>query len=478
MENQKGKIVILGDFLHEGIEAAITTRGYNFEKMSLYGVKPKTWLKRVSVLDELIEADLLSAIIVYLPTPVLLHGCKSDFEVAWNELLKRLELTKSLVFIYEDNMSGEFYYLDNSTGQRYTLKEAEKLLDSKMTSEDDEVAIEYEHHPLRFAVENMHEAEEHNQEIESLLEKLFESKIEISPFRSRADVTVRIQDFLTEFDEGIFLRLYVPNNRLQSEQIESFLKSFERYLNQIEGKSFSVDSHKTKNGVLYILRSKDETSSIKELENAVKRFDTFMRLCRDNPSDAISVLQNSGFDSAQSNFLATKYAKEYQRILMDAKHELEHKLILLRQRIESDTFERISGNKRPLIDDSNPSVMLSFVGNTGPINLSLNDIVATTDKSINKEVNQIFNGGITYNENDEKLLQLIEKFAKSLEATQLRSDIDQIKDDSVPDHYKKSAKQRVVTFLRKVGQTAKDKSIELGVKTLLNYLEQIGKGVF
>ena len=60
----------------------------------------------------------------------------------------------------------------------------------------------------------MEDAEGKTEEVNTFLKRLFESKLEIAPFHRRADVTIRVQEFLKEdIDKGVFLKLYVPNNR-------------------------------------------------------------------------------------------------------------------------------------------------------------------------------------------------------------------------------------------------------------------------
>lgn len=89
-----------------------------------------------------------------------------------------------------------------------------------------------------------------------MLEQLAEQRIELAPFRKRSDVTLRMFEALEETQAGIFLRLYVPHGRYQSEQFEDFLTLFSRYLRDVEGKEFSVDVHRTARGTTYIFKGR------------------------------------------------------------------------------------------------------------------------------------------------------------------------------------------------------------------------------
>ena len=114
--------------------------------------------------------------------------------------------------------------------------------------------------------------------------------------------------------------------------------------------------------------------------------------------------------------------------------------------------------------------MLSLAGNSGPISINLNTVTNCGDASIRSEISRIVDGDVAYNEQDERLLGLFQTHAGKLEGIQLRSDLDQLKDASTPDASRKTAGQRVLSFLYRVGAKVGDTLSDVGVKALAAYL--------
>ena len=103
-------VLILGDFIHEGVQAVIDTMGYDLEKKKLYGVKPATWFDRIDYIKSMRNTNELACVIIYLPTPVLLYGCTGEFETAWDKLIGQLAKVRSIIFIFEPKLS-DFQHL-------------------------------------------------------------------------------------------------------------------------------------------------------------------------------------------------------------------------------------------------------------------------------------------------------------------------------------------------------------------------------
>jgi hypothetical protein len=473
----KKTIVILGDFIHEGIETSIKGLGFQHIKRKLFRVMPQTWLKRIAEIKKLRSSDELAAVIVYLPTPVFLYGCKSGFAEAWKALLSELGDCPAILFAYEDNLQGEFRYFDTNSGQFLTADALEEKIEELCKDEDyDEYEDEYGYgrvKRLRLTAEQIRDSEQSPKEIRNFLRVLYGTEIQVCPFKTRADVTLRIDEFLEELEGGIFLRLYVPTNRWQAEQLASFLRTFERYLRQIERKSFVVDTRQTDNGIIYLFRAEKAIADMQELEEAVNRFDQFMRLCRDNPDEATSLFKSVGIDDMDAGYLISRYTKDYQRLLLDTRHEFEYKSLLLRQRFETGLIENDNTTSLQNIESGSASVALCLTGNTGPISINVSNIVSKGDVSTQNEVSRIINGDITYNEQDQRLLQLFGSYASRLESVQLRSDLDQLKDTSSPDKSKKTSRQRIVSFLYRVGTKLGEHATDLGIKALAAYLESL-----
>jgi hypothetical protein len=73
---------------------------------------------------------------------------------------------------------------------------------------------------------------------------------------------------------------------------------------------------------------------------------------------------------------------------------------------------------------------------------------------------------ITYNTQDNQLIELFERYAEGLEALVLKTSLDQLKDKTVPGEERQTARQKVESFLYKILPTVGEKVIE----ALINYV--------
>jgi hypothetical protein len=291
-------------------------------------------------------------------------------------------------------------------------------------------------------------------------------------------VTIRLQEFLRDLDQGVFLRLFVPDARYQSEQLQGLLGLLERYLSRVENRRFSVDLEKTLAGVVYLFRSDEERVNLAEFDEAVGRFDHFMKMCGDDPESAATVLRKKGVPAEEITFLVSKYSRDYRRLLLDVRHEFDHKKLLLQQRLESDLLEISSGASLIKIEQQGPSALLSLANDPAPIEINIGSLSIVSGDQVLTLAEQVINGGIVYNTQDKELLTLFRQYAERLESLQLRSDLDQMKDESSPPPSKMTAKQRIVAFLHRAASKAASVSEKVAVEALSNYLEGLASGKF
>lgn len=479
--NDFGKVImILGDFLHEGIITKINTLGFNYVQETLYDRLPKTWRQRIAKVKSLRGQNILSGVILYLPTPLFLYGCKDEYSLVWDELLTELGNVKSIAFAFEDNLTGSFNYWDYKSKQSLNLKQLQKKYDELLKSPnyfDSYESIEFrEAQRVIFAMENIKEAEEKSNEMSEFITKLYDSHVEVVPFKKRSDVTVRIQEFLEEIDSGVFLRLYVPKGRYQSEQLDRFLKLFEEYLVQVEKHKFSIDSKKTENGTTYVFKGEKGISSDEEFDILLDKFDNFMKVCQNDPTKAESILKNIGISPTDTSFIISKYVKNYRRLVMDARHEFERKKLILSQTLENEIFEQ-TANSISIIQPSSPNPsLMTMIGNSGPITINIEHLSLKNRSKVQSQIGQIFNGDIEYTSNDLKLLELFERYAEHLHSIELKSALELLKDDSMSEEIKKTAKQRILSFLIKTAKKIGDRAIDFSIKALVTYLEKLATG--
>lgn len=469
------QVVILGGFTHEGLNANAKALGYELLKLSLDGVKPNTWLKRAKLLEELANDENLAATIIYLHTTLLLQASKSEYKPAFLEILNQARKSKTIVFIFQDNLDGIFSMRHWQTRIPMTIKELEiQLKDSLKDKFEDDYPMSNTDR-IKIAIERLKDYECRKLEVDSLINFIYESGAEVAPFFVRSDVTIRLQEFLGDIEQGVFLRLFVPNDRLQAEQLKSLLSVLERYLRQVEGQNFSIDSRKSDNGIIYIFRSGSGVSSLQSLNDALMRFDSFMRMCGDQPEQALQVLIKQGFSDYDSAFFVERYSRDYKRLILESKHEFERKSLLLKQRLETDILDQ---NGKQVISWENEGIssLISAVATGSNIAINIGKMSVINSQSVHAEIEKMINGSIVYNDNDRQLLELFTKYANDLEALQCRSDLDQLKDSSVAEPARQNAKQRLIGFLRKAAKKAGDVTEKVAVGVLSKYIESILKG--
>ena len=461
----KKNVVILGGFGHEGITSQIESLGFNEWSRSLNKVSAKTWLKRASEMEDMHLNGRLAATIIRLHSSLLLKASSSKYRDAFLAILKAAQGSKLIVFIFQDNLSGIFVKRRKDTGEPYTLNDLEEWHRNAPGNAIHEMAVE-----------SLRDYLSRPQEVHAFIQFLYDSGAQIAPFYRRSDVTIRIQEFLSDLGENIYLRLFIPNDRLQAEQLASLLEVLERYLRQIEGQTFSVDSHKSEKGTVYLFKSEGGLTGLDDLNDAFRRFNDFMQLCEDDPRRAESLLITRGIAGGEASFLVQKYSRDYRRLLVDMRHEFERKSLSLRQKLEADMVEGGSGASFSSTNESLGGI-LQFAAPGTNVTINIGKVSVASSNRIRNEIDQLITGSaISYNESDRELLKLIASSTNRLEALQSQSDLDQLKDVSVPDPTRRNARQRLISFLSRVAQRGGEVAQSVATEALKHYVDSLISG--
>jgi hypothetical protein len=194
--------LLIGNLTQEGVTTKINTLGYRYRNKLLVST-PRNWETIVEIIRRLRENGNLVAVFVHFTPAAIFRAAHPDYEEVWECLLEELAAAGALIFVYEDNLAGEF--------------SRDSFLDG----------------PYRDPISESEAA--------GLIRELYDNDVEVVPYKRRTDLTLRIQQTLDEIEGGIFLRLYVPRGRLQAEQLTSLMRLLENYLQQVEGISFSYN---------------------------------------------------------------------------------------------------------------------------------------------------------------------------------------------------------------------------------------------
>lgn len=209
------------------------------------------------------------------------------------------------------------------------------------------------------------------------------------------------------------------------------------------------------------------------MEVAFARFEQFMSLCQNDLKQAEALLLKTGMNPSEASRLLTKYGKEYQRLLLDIEHERERKVLDLRQRLESETLELAHGMSLSVNTSIQPSALLSLSPHAEAISsIMVSNSTVIINPGLQSYVEQAIYGDIHYTTEDKELLELFMKYAQGLEVARLRSDLEQLKDTSLSDVERKTAKQKIMGFLGKVAPAIRQSALTV----LTAYVEKILTG--
>ena len=411
-EYQGKTVVLIGELAQEGVTTKIKTLGYAYKQKRLLSSMPTNWIAAKELLSELRLSDRLVAVFIHLTEGLIFKCNESLFAQEWRDLVDEILKAKSVFFVYEHNLAGKYAQDTWAKVDDKTIKQAKKFI-----------------------------------------RNLYASNANIIPYRKRVDLTLNIQEFLDRFENGVLLRLYVPHKQYQEDQLDSFLRLLENYLQNIEKISFSVDVRKTEQGHVYEFKSKNDIQSVTDFNEAAIRFEAFMELCQNDSDQARAILRNTSISQSDFEYIISKYVREYKRLKLDIKHEYEQKTLALKHHLESDILEGELGNVDEIIKPTTPIALLSLSNNIGAVNVS---------------IGQIFYGDIIYSAEDRQLIELFEKHADRLEAISLKSSLDELKDTSSQKEKRQTAKQKIAGFLYKIA-TIVGESV---VKGLAEYLEK------
>lgn len=467
-------VFVIGNFQHEGLSAKIESQGFRVVNRSLMS-RESNWRKIIGLMREQGETLGVAAVFLYVPTTTLLQIARSEYDDVRPELLSALKDMRSIVFVHEDNLRGSVEPFP------WQVRNEESELDDDVevpwwTDEDREQFERYIRGASRLLTSEEWK-QEHASDIEralAFLESLAGSGIEISPFRKRSDVTIRMFEVLEEAEAGIFLRLYVPHGRYQSEQFEDFLTLFSRYLRDVEKKEFSVDVSRTSRGTTYVFKGRGDAGSVEDLRSAIERFDKFLEISQIDPQSAVQAIEIAGASREMAAFVVEKYARSMRRLTLEMRHEYQRKKLLIEQALEADVLDADEAGGLALPATAHPSSLFSIVGNVAPVTINIS--AANVVNGSSSVVEGVVSGNVTYSSEDRQILLMLEGLSDRIEALKLRSELERLKDPATSQEQKRTSVQKLKAFLFQSGKYVAKKVDEVGTQLLVNYLEGLISG--
>ena len=457
---EQKKALLLNSIERGTIQTCLQTNNYE-STLKLLNSSVSNW----ESICEILEANFDDKFIVLgkFTEYTLFKMCLSEYDFIVEKLIKLLKTKRHLIFIYKENLIGNFSYLNQEESSNPIL-----------TFDNEYNRVYSNASKLEFWLNE--NDEEINEEafllkVRNLIKKL-NNNIKILPFEKLIDIENAGQNFIENIVEGLLFRIYIPNERIYSNEFSKFIMLFRDYSSIVSNTELKIVQNKTDLGTICSLYKNGENISEIDVNVLYKDFSIFMDLCSSKPNEAEKLIDNLSISEPEKHKIFKKYVKESQRLLLDIKQEKEMKFLSIRHRLENELQEfELTNEVLEYVSNSFPnSNFLQKHGFGSQIvqNQTINinpQIIHKVDGIVCRELN----GNVNLNNEEQEIMKLIEKFSKNAsENSDLQTSLYELKDTATTNDKKRSAWQKLSGFLVKAG----DKVGEVGISLLTKYIEK------
>ncbi len=293
LDPEKPLVLLLGWVDHEGILSSLKATGRQYKK-KLLNSYPANW----ETIHMVFKEFKVSAVLGKFSGRVLSLLTHPDYAEVREGLFKEIGTVPNQVFIYEELVQGE---------------------------QTDRIRAELDPYPPQA-------------ERDAAINFLRANNIDITPYRTKAEVTVIAESFLDELDRNLIFRLYVPSGRLWSAEADKFLQLFQDYVARVDRLAVRLDQKRTDYGVIYEFHGEAPPGEA-TLSTEFKDFSKLMDLCATNSEAAASILKAKNLNPREVTSILERYTKEVRRLQLDIKHDAESKFVSIRHRLESELID-------------------------------------------------------------------------------------------------------------------------------------------
>lgn len=407
--------------------------------------KVTNWEKTIQLLNDY----NVSCVVCKVTIDFLLKIASSEFDDVSNRLFAQISTYPNQFFIYESNMIN-IQKAELSDCPLFELLDDEGL-DLK-TFWNLSVAEQNDW----YRTKNVEKLREKHQMFVNAIDFIQKYNIELIPYTSNAEFSILATAFLENINKNLLFKLYIPNERIWSEQQGKVINLFKDYLNNLFQSNIQLTEKRSRYGNIYELYG-ELTTNI-NLNEQFNEFTKFLNSFNDDITYAKNILENTALSNLEVEKLLNRYHKEARRMLLDMRHEYEEKVLRLRHRIESDVDEldiELSNNDKNIISQfignfsignnftelANPNIPLLGYGNVD-IKLENSQLV----QIVNSSVSEVILGNKQINPDFLKLKELIKKYGKD-EAIDLDTALAEVQDDSLSIVERKTAASKLKSFL-------------------------------
>lgn len=443
----------------------------NYTIHNLYNLKPNTWERKIESIKDSINRSLVDGIILYLPTSFLLQASKKEYSEIFIKLLCELESTKAILIVYEENLYGNFNYYDYEIEEYLSKEELEKRIKSSLVAEKppyttEEVDIEssdlfelrekygylfsFDTDKLMLALGRLIDYENRKEDISSFIDSIVASNVDIIAFKDKLEIRTRVQSFIFEVTRDIFFSIFIKKDQPLHEEFESFIRIFEKYIQNIENVLINIDIEPSEDGVSFNFKSKNREINFENFNQAIERFGQFMDLCINDPEKAIEIVNKKINNVGDALNLIQDLSKKYKRLLLDIQHQKEKILLFARQEFENGIEE--------IREKNNLTQLSSLEVVTHSINGKNNSIATFLSRN-------------SYTKEEQEILRIIQEQFDPKSYIETKSNIDKIRIESTPKEEKRSAVTQIKSHLIKAGKKIAGHAGDVFIKVLTTYLE-------
>jgi hypothetical protein len=285
-------------------------------------------------------------------------------------------------------------------------------------------------------------------------------------YRKNAELSTLASSFIDDQLSNLLFRLYIPSGRLYENESAQLLNLFNEWLRTVRGHNVRQGGYQTNHGRVVEFFA-DSQNGNRELSNDLQQFRSFIASIEDRESSTL-LLQGLGLSEKEAEEIVSRYALRLRRIRVDARHERQRRVLAISQELESELIdttprvplEAISSLVNQLVpmepalvtEDSPRHIQ------AGPININ-NQFINYVEGVVANSIN----GNISTGTQPAELLEIISTLGGN-EQGELHTAIEMVTDTSAPTNIRLGAKQKLKTFLLKVGDQASSVAFSVAQK--------------
>lgn len=289
---------------------------------------------------------------------------------------------------------------------------------------------------------------------------------QMTVYRRNAEAAELAASFIDDAENNLLLRLYLPADRLFSEEASRLLDVFRDWLVTARGRNVRRAGYRTERGEVIEFFA-DSTVSREDLEMELSSFRRFVDLLTD-PGAARTLLEGLGLSPEAAGSFVQRHGRTLRRIQTDMRHEQEQQLLTLRQAAESELDDEVSLDIAPT---AVRDVLAQLLGGQAPLTPDQIGPRSGGHVVINQQVFHSVQGSVTQfigSDVSEELIALIAAQDGSPFGSQLITAVHELGDAGIPRSRRTAAAAALRSFLLR----ARDRMEAEAFKMLFAWVER------